>query len=845
MKVPLSWLRDLVDIEVPIEELTYRLTQAGLEVEQLRYVGLPIGQAAHSHTSVSGLAWDPEMIVVGEIREVMPHPNADRLVLTRLYDGEAEHTVLTGAPNLLDLKDRGPLEQPIKVAYAKKGARIYDGKQPGWQEMTLEPVKIRGVESSSMACSEKELGISEDHGGIIVLDQDAQAGTSLAEYMGDVVLDINILPNIARDANILGVAREAAALLGTELKEPSYEVAWEGPAIEDQVRLEIREPELNPRFVLGLIEGIEVGPSPYWVQRRLRLAGMRPINNIVDTTNYVMLEIGQPLHAFDYDALVERAGGQPPTIITRLPEAGETLTTLDNVERQLDEFTILVADTAGALSIGGVMGGEETEVGEGTRRVLLEGAAWNFINIRKTVGSQRISSEASYRFERGVHPAMAERGVRRGLELMRRLSGGQVAQGLLDEYPLPPEPSEVEIGPEDAERWLGARLELDEMADILRRLQFTVEVQDGRLHATAPDHRLDIGQGAIGMADLMEEIARVYGYERIPETQISDRIPPQYGNPDLVLEERIRDLLAAMGLQEIVTYRLTSPEREAQAGEQPAADYVRLVNPISEDRAVMRRSLLPSMLETVERNRRLADRIALFEIGPTFVPLEGEQLPVEPSRLSLAMTGVQYPADWRREPRVQLDFFDVKGVIERLLAGLQVTAFGFQPAEHPSFHPGKCAELTLHGEPAGILGEVHPLVSERYNLGEAPLAAAELELDLIKGAVPARYPVQPVPAYPPVLEDLAFILPEQVAAAEVRQLILEQGQPLLERVELFDLYRGDQIGAGKVSLAFSLVYQAPDRTLTDEEVAANRRRIVSSVEQAFDAVLRERTASGS
>lgn len=843
MKVPLSWLREFVDIELSVEQLAHILTQAGLEVEELRYVGYPMGQASDSHASVSGLAWDPEMIVVGEIREVMPHPDADRLVLTRLYDGTAEHTVLTGAPNLLPFRGSGALERPLKVAYARQGARIYDGKQPGWQEMTLKPAVIRGVESSSMACSEKELGISEDHEGIIVLDDDAQPGTPLVDYMGDVVLDIAILPNIARDANILGVAREVAALTGTELREPSYEVDWAGPAIVGQVSLEIREPQLNPRFVLGLIDGVEIKPSPYWVQRRLRLAGMRPINNIVDATNYVMLEVGQPLHAFDYEVLVKRAGGKPPTIITRLPEPNESLTTLDGITRELDDFTILVADTAGALSIGGVMGGAESEVSASTHRVLLEGAAWDFINIRKTTGAQRLSSEAAYRFQRGVHLAMAERGVRRGLELIRRLSGGTVAEGLVDQYPLPPRPAVIEISPDDVERWLGARLEIDQMADILTRLQFSVQAGQDQLRVTPPDHRLDIGEGVVGVADLIEEIARVHGYEQIPETQIEDRIPPQYGNPDLELEERIRDLLVAMGLQEIVTVRLTSPEREARATAEVGLgwpEYVRIVNPIAEDRVVLRRSMLVSILETVERNLRSANRIALFDIGPVFLPVAGQQLPEEPSRLSLALTGARSEQDWRRSGSHLLDFFDLKGLVEQLLAGLHVPEVGFRPARHPSYHPGKCAELTLAGEPAGVIGEVHPVVSERFSITEAPLAAAELDLDQIKAAVPLRYPVLPVPNFPPVLEDLAFIVDEQVPAEDLRRLIFETGQPLLSQVRVFDLYRGDQVGMGKKSLAFSLTYQAHDRTLTDDEVAKSRRKIVKKVEQDTGAVLRER-----
>jgi len=841
MKVPLSWLREFVEIEVSLMELAQRLTVAGLEVEEIRLVGLPFdgaSPASRQEIRLSGLAWDPERIVVGEIREVMPHPNADRLVLTRLFDGEKESTVLTGAPNLFEFKGGGPLARPLKVAYAKAGAEIYDGKQAGWQKMILKPAKIRGIESSSMACSEKELGISDDHEGIIFLDPDAVPGTPLASYMGDVVLDLAILPNIARAANILGVAREVAALFALPLEEPSYAVDWQGPAIEGRVKLEIREPELNPRFVLGLIEGVQIGPSPYWLQRRLRLAGMRPINNIVDATNYAMLEIGEPLHAFDYDVLLRRAGDKPPTIITRLPEAGETLATLDGVLRRLDDFTILVADTAGALSMGGIMGGAESEVGAGTTRVLLEGAAWNFINIRRTAAAQGLTSEAAYRFERGVHPAMAERGVRRGLELMRRLSGGIPAQGLIDVYPRPPAQEPVTISPADTERWLGVRLGTDEMGKILGRLGFAVESSSDSVRAIAPDHRLDIGSGVVGQADLMEEMARVYGYDRIPETQIEDRIPPQYGNPGLEAEEWARDLLIGMGLQEVVTYRFSSPEPEAD--QRPgSAGSVQLLNPISHDRSVLRKSLLGGVLEVVQRNDRVRDRLAFFEIGPVFLPVEGSQLPDEPARLAIALRGPSRDPGWLEPGPPLMGFYDLKGIIDSLLEGLHLPPAAYEPAEHPMYHPAKCTQVSLGGRPLGLAGEVHPAVAERLSLQPYPLTAAELDLEAILRAVPPRYPVRAVPAFPPVLEDLAFVVGLDVSGERLRSLIQEEGRPLVQEVRLFDLYQGESIGEGKRSLAFSIVYQAPERTLTDDEVAKTRERIVLRVSKELGAKLRE------
>src|SRR3990172_6512113 len=438
MKVPLSWLRDFVDITLTPEALAYKLTFGGMEVEDLEYVGLaPKGgnidglAARGSGPKAKGLAWDPAKIVVAQILEVMPHPNADRLTLLRLDDGSGtEQTVLTGAPNLFPYKGAGPLPKPLKAAYAREGAILYDGHEPGQKLMTLKKTRIRGVESYSMACSEKELGISDEHEGIILLDDDAPVGLPLADYMGDVVFSVKTNPNMARNINMFGIAREIAALTGQKLRPPSYEIRAEGPSIEGQIAIEILQPDLNPRFTAALIKGVTIAPSPYQVQRRLRLAGMRPINNIVDATNYAMLEIGQPLHAFDYDVLAARAKGKPPAIITRLPEPGETLTTLDGVERKLDDFTILVCDAQGVLSIGGVMGGSESEVSERTTTVLLEGAAWNFLNIRRTIQAQKLQSEAGYRFSRGVHPAMTARGVSRGIELMRQWAGGGGGAGV-------------------------------------------------------------------------------------------------------------------------------------------------------------------------------------------------------------------------------------------------------------------------------------------------------------------------------------------------------------------------------------------------------------------------------
>ena len=865
MKVPISWLKDFVDIDLPIEELAHKLTIAGLEVEEIRYVGLPKPEGQQQY-KITGFSWAPDKIVVGAIYEVMPHPNADKLVLCKLDDGEQIHTVLTGAPNLYEYKGTGPLETPLKVAYAREGATIINAYEPGNKPVKLKRKKIRGVESYSMACSERELGISDEHEGIILLDPDAPTGAPLADYIGDAVFDIAITPNFARGASIYGVARETAAILGVALRPlttdhgPLSTVHGLSSAEGPFANIQISDPELNPRFALGLIEGLEIRPSPYKVQLRLKLAGMRPINALVDATNYAMLELGEPLHAFDYDVLLERAkaaGAEKPTIITRAAQPGEKLVTLDGEERTLDDFTVLVCDQSGPLALAGVMGGLESEVTEKTTRVLLEGAAWNMINTRRTVMAQNLPSEAAYRFSRGVHPELAPQGIRLCLGYMQSWAGGQIAPEMVDAYPLPPEDPVITITPADVRRWLGITLSAEEIAEILERLGFECEVSGNELAGDkvtsdqspnplitvkTPPHRLDIGTGVVGKADLMEEIARIYGYDRIPETRMADALPPQRGNRSLEIEEGLRDLLAGLGLQEIITHRLTSPQREARIfpAETPADEsrYFTLANPISPERSVLRQSLLASALEIVERNARIRERIAIFEIDPVFLRVEGEDLPDEQPRLVIALTGPRALPDWQGADSTSMDFFDLKGVLERVFEGLHISGVQYQPGAHPSFHPGKCAEIRINGQPVGVMGELHPLVVENYDFPETPVLAADLDLRAITAAVPRLFNVRGVPTQPPILEDIAIVVDEDIPAGTVEALIRQTGGKRVTEVRLFDVYRGEQIGAGKKSLAYSLTYQDPQRTLTDKDAAKIRNKIIRRLERELGAQLR-------
>jgi phenylalanyl-tRNA synthetase beta chain len=428
------------------------------------------------------------------------------------------------------------------------------------------------------------------------------------------------------------------------------------------------------------------------------------------------------------------------------------------------------------------------------------------------------------------------------VNVIQQLAGGEIAEGLVDEYPLPPEAEPVEILEQDIERWLGIHIPAVEVAQILRSLEFEVKIEESLVSAVPPDHRLDIGTGIIGKADLMEEIARIYGYDRIPETMIADEIPPLYGNPQLTKEERLRDLLTGLGLQEVVTYRLTTPEAEARllppGVEIRDQEYIRLENPISTDRVVMRRRVLPGVLEVVERNARFRDRVAIFEIGPIYLPVEGEQLPEEPMRLCVALTGPRTLRTWQEADRSAMDFFDLKGMLETMLDGLGLEQVRFKSLDDGSYHPVKSAEIVLDGDRVGVLGELHPLVKEQYDLLESPMLVAEVDVDRLLAALPDAVQVEAVKTYPPVYEDLAIVVDEELTAESVEKTIWEAGGDLLESLQLFDQYRGEQMQAGKKSLAYALVYQAGDRTLTDEEVARVRKKIVEALETEIGAVLR-------
>ncbi|MBP8293080.1 MAG: phenylalanine--tRNA ligase subunit beta, partial [Caldilineaceae bacterium] len=726
--------------------------------------------------------------------------------------------------------------------------------------------KIRGVESSGMVCSERELGLSEEHEGIVILPEDAPVGTPLRDYLGDKVLELDLTPDMARCLSIIGVAREVAALTGAALHLPPDEFPATGDdEAADYAAVRIDEPELCNRYTGIMVQNVTIGPSPRWMQDRLTMAGMRPINNVVDITNYVMLEYGQPLHAFDYDILVARArrvGDATPTIIVRRAAAGEKFVTLDDAERTLDDSMLMIADSAGSVAIAGVIGGQESEVRADTRTILLESATFEGINNRRTGQALKLFSAASYRFARSIPATLNDIAARRAATLMMRYAGGRLVPGMVDAYPVPQQAPTVYTTASDMRRILGMEVALEDAASALRKLDFTVAtVAEPQPHAHAdatfalhrdageallqcvpPWHRLDIRYPA----DLCEEVARIIGYERVGSTLMDDMLPTQHRNEVVETEEKIRDILIGCGLQDTVNYALTSPENHGKLtpGHSDATErYIELANPIAVERRVMRRTLIVSALESLQYNVRYADRLAMFEVGRVYLPEAGDGvLPQEDRRLALMLTGPRTPDSFYSPAGTsgEMDFYDLKGVVETLLTRLGIKAgqidYAARP-DAPAFGP-RCAEVRVDGEAIGLLGEIHPRVRAAFDLPDVRVNIAELRVTPLVRPQWRVDPMPPISAFPPVVEDLAFVVNEEITLRQLAQVIRAAGGDLLVELALFDLYRGDKLPAGAKSLAFRLTYQSQTTNLRDADVAKLRERIVRRVEREVGGKLR-------
>ena len=855
MRVPLSWLKQYVDILLPTPDLADRLTLAGLEVGGVEQVGD---------------WWDSDTLRVGQVLQVLPHPDADRLVLVDVdFGGDAPDRVVTGAPNLYAYKEVDELPT-IKVAFARSGAMLvdaYSDKTPRPLKK-LKPSKIRGVPSSGMVCSERELGLSEEHDGILILPDDAPVGMPLRDYLGEEVLDIELTPDMARCLSMVGVAREVAALTDAPLHLPADALTGEGPDhAADYATVTIDDPALCNRYTGIIIKDVTIGPSPKWMQDSLSRAGMRPINNVVDITNFVMLEWGQPLHAFDYDILQRRAGSGKPGIVVRRAAPGEQFTTLDDVTRELDDSMLMICDSAGSVAIAGVMGGQESEVGDTTTNILLESATFEGINNRRTAQKLRLPSEASYRFARGVPATLNPIAARRAAELMREYAGGRIVPGMIDTYPVLQTEQPVYTTVSDMRRILGMPVTQDEIIDSLRRLDFTVGTTDTPAADAGPNatfalrrvddetliecmppwHRLDVTMPA----DLTEEVARVIGYEHVGTTLLDTELPTQHRNAALDTERKLRSVLVAVGLQETINHPLSTPENhdKLQPGGTPSTevDYIVLANPIAPERRAMRRTMLVSALENLARNIRFTDRLLTFEVGRVYLPEAGDgTLPKEERRVSLLMTGPRTVEDFYHSAHAaaednEMDFFDLKGVVEGLLdrLGFKVAEIDFRAKPDSGTFGPRCAELYHKEQYLGIMGELHPQVRSAFGVSSSRVCAAELAITPLIKPHWSLDPMPPISNYPPVVEDLAFEVSEGITARQVEAAIAGAGGDLLVNVELFDIYRGDPIAPGHKSLAYNLTYQSPERSLSDKDVARLRKRIVGTVEHTIGGKLRQ------
>jgi phenylalanyl-tRNA synthetase beta chain len=820
MRVPLSWLNEYVTVTLGVDELAERLTMAGLEVSAIERIGVAGAE----------LPWARDTVLIGAILEVRPHPNADRLVLADVdYGAATPHTVVTGAPNLLPYRGLGRLAEPPKSVFAREGAELYDGHAAGRVKVRLRGRPVRGVMSDAMLCSEKELGLSDDHEGILFLPADAPVGMPLVDYLGETVIEIDVLPNTARALSIVGVAREVAALTGAAFRPPLPAVTAAGAPVDGRARVTVERPDLCPRFSLTLVEGVTVGPAPFWMQRRLALAGMRPINNVVDISNYVMLELGQPSHTFDADRVADRH------LIVRCADDGEQLTTLDGRTHALTPDRLLVCDPAGPLALAGVMGGASSEVSDSTTCLLVEAALWEPTTIRRTAAQLRLRSEASRRFERGIDPAAPPPAQCRLLELLVRYAGGTAAHGMIDLVAQPWQSPAITLTPTEVTRLLGITLTPAAIAGHLRPLGFGCTVGDDAVQVQVPSARHDVGLAA----DLCEEIARMVGFDHIPLTTLSDALPEQAANPALELEQRARDLLVGSGIDEAITYSLTSMAEVARIAphQADAAGYLRLANPLSSEREYLRRSLLPTLLTALVQNMRERERTLLFEIGRVYLPRAGQTLPDEPRRLALALTGAREARSWHHAGDQALGFFDLKGIIEALLDRSNALGRARFVAlrDDPRFHPGRAATLVL-GEGAdarvvGQFGEVHPAVAERVDASGSRILVAELELDaMIAAAAPTRY--RTISRFPATTQDLAVIVAHDLPAEQVERTIRKYAGGMLESLTLFDVYQGPPLDAQQRSLAYRLAFRAPDRTLADADLASVRAKIIRGL--AFD-----------
>jgi phenylalanyl-tRNA synthetase beta chain len=795
MRVPFAWLRSYCDPGLGAAQAADLLTLAGDKLERLHRVGVG----------------DVSAFVTGRVLDAEQHPDADRLTVCKVDVGRGDpQTIVCGAPNVAAGQT---------VAVALPGAVMPDGS-------TLGEAKLRGVVSSGMILAEDEVGIGEDHFGIMVLDGDVPVGEPLSEHLpiADEVLELEITPNRPDLMGVYGVARDLHAVTGAALAEDPTHADAEprgDDAADDHISIEI-DPEICLRFTARVFEDVKIGPSPLWLKQRLMAAGQRPISNVVDITNYVMLTTAQPLHAFDLDKV---RGGR---IDVRRATEGERMVTLDDAERVFTSEMALVCDAEGPSGIAGIMGGQVSELSDTTTRVLMEAATWVGANIMRTSKALGLRTEASARFEKQLHPEQAIAAQRLAARLMVELCGARMVPGTVDVYPQPAQPRVAPLRHERISKLLGAEIQPDAVEGILERLGF--DQADGGW-VVPPWRDSDVQREA----DLIEEVARVHGLDKLPTTLPARRSAVGRLTPSQRLRRRLEDLLRDRGLDECISYSFTSPRalERLRLGDEPA---LALENPLSEEQSVMRPLLLPGLLDAAHHNAAHGrPALALFESAHVYAPagpLEdapaGSPAGATPAleRHHLAVLQTQaLPGGWRSEPR-PADFFGARAVLEAVLEVAQVD-WRAEPQAQPFLHPGRSAAVFAGERNVGWVGELHPLVAAEWELA-GPAAGFEIDLDAVE-QLGEPQPYRDVSSFPTVLQDIAVVVGEDVSAATVIDTIRSAGEPLLATVELFDVFRGEQVGEGEKSLALRLSFQAPDRTLTDAEVAEPRQAIEAAL----------------
>lgn len=836
MRFPLSWLKDFNDCDLSIEDLANLLTRAGLEVENIERIGIY-----------------SDRIVVGEISDVRPIPDTDNLHEVDILLGNDEQgTAVTGAPNIT------PDSRGARVPVALCGAVLIDAKSETFAITTVKAREFRGVKSSTVLCSGMELGLSDDHTGVFLFDDSAEVGAAAGDVLeipencaADVVFEIEILHNYGRCLSIIGIAREVAALTRTPFR---LEIKAEHlPTDPEAFKVSIEDPELSPRYSGLVLEEVRVEPSPAWMQRRLVLAGLSPINNLVDVTNYVMVEMGQPMHAFDLDKLPAQE------INVRAAREGETIHTLDQdltdkdgepiAPRELDESTLLITSGDQPVAVAGVIGGLESEISGDTDRILLESANFNFISIRKAMSKLKLKTDAADRFSKQVDPAQTVTAIQRAVHLLQELGAAKPAGAIADCYPQPAENRSITIKNSDISRILGLELDDEEITSSLERLGIPAETDsEGSIEISIPGFRPDISHSA----DIAEEVIRVIGFDRLEGRLLNEPLPRQDRNRSWELRRRIRSVLTGCGLSDVLNYSLTTPEAESRllAGE-PAAEeappYVQVINKKeSQERSSLRRTVLGSLMENVATNHRERKRIAIFEIGTVYLPEHtpqtggpgDEKLPLEVPRLAMVLSGPTNDPSWQDAKPKSSSFHDLKGIAKVLFNKLHIESCEFKPGQGGTYHPGVAALVLIDGKPAGTIGKIHPKVIEAYNLGEREVFAADLDLNLLLDALRTDYPFRSFSSQPAVYQDLALVVNDEVPAGDVMATIRESAGELLTDIDLFDIYRGEQLGEGKKSLAFQLTFCAEDRSLEEREINDLRDAMLGPLEEKLGAKIR-------